>query len=103
VNGRGEDGASEGTPVGGRREVLRAMLGAAGGALSAMAGTELGEAHHRHHHHHHHHKGRHKRCRQQCQGNLKTCDRGCDILDGDSRDFCKQGCRVALSQCQTNC
>jgi hypothetical protein len=52
---------------------------------------------------HGHHKKRRKRCRHHCKSNRKTCDRGCDILDGDSRDLCKQGCRVAMSQCRGNC
>jgi hypothetical protein len=85
------------TRVESRRELLRRALAGFGPGIAtvvAFAGTAEG---------HGHHKRRRKRCRHQCKDNRKTCDRGCDILDGDSRDFCKQGCRVAMSQCRGNC
>jgi hypothetical protein len=52
---------------------------------------------------HHHHKKRRKRCDKHCKNDHQTCDRGCDILDGDSQHFCKQSCEVALSQCKSDC
>ena len=52
---------------------------------------------------HKRHKRRHKRCKKHCKGNRRTCNRGCDILDGDSKEFCKQGCKVAYSQCRNDC
>ena len=82
---------------GGRRTVLRTALGAL--ALSMLSGATrpgLVTAHH-------HHKRRRKRCDKHCKNNHRTCDRGCDILDDDSQEFCKQGCRVALSQCKSDC
>jgi hypothetical protein len=76
-----------------RRRVLRAMLGAIGlGMASPMLTDARG-----------HHKKRRKRCDKRCKNNHRTCDRGCDILDDDSQHFCKQGCKVALSQCKSNC
>ena len=85
---------------GGRRTLLRAILGA--GGLTLLAGAiapELATAHH----HHKRRKRHRKRCDKHCKNNHRTCDRGCDILDDDSQEFCKQGCRVALSQCKGNC
>lgn len=81
--------------IGDRRDVMRCLLAVLG--LGFVAATEPeAEAGHRH-------KRRRKRCRQRCTGNRQTCERGCDILDGDSQEFCKQGCRVALSQCRNGC
>jgi hypothetical protein len=77
-----------------RRGVVRGVFAALG--LAVVAGTEPAAARHRR-------KRRKKRCRQRCAGNLQTCDFGCDILDGDSQEFCKQSCRVADSQCRNEC
>ena len=66
------------------RALLLAMLGAAAASTGVQA--------HKHHHHNYRQRYR-KRCRQHCKDDKKTCDRGCDILDGDSQDFCKQGAR----------
>lgn len=76
-----------------RRSLLPAMsLSIAALALGPMAVPS-----------HHHHKKRRKRCDKHCKNDHKTCDRGCDILDGDSQHFCKQSCKVALSQCKSDC
>jgi hypothetical protein len=80
-----------------RRDLFRKAL--AGLGLTAVTATVLpGEVEGRGHH-----KRRRKRCRHHCKNNRKTCDRACNILDGDSRDLCKQGCRVAMSQCRGDC
>ena len=85
------------TWVGGRRDLIRAALArmGLGGGLAAVLPGEIDARGH--------HKRRRKRCRHRCKSSRKTCDRACDILDGDSRDFCKQGCRVAMSQCRGEC
>ena len=84
-----------------RRDLLGALALAISGAAAPSGGVR---AHHHHHYHHHNYRKRYrKRCRQACKDDKKTCDRGCDILDGDSQDFCKQGCQIALSQCRSNC
>ena len=80
-----------------RRDLFRTALATLGLAGVSAAALQVGAAGHGHH------KRRRKRCRHRCTGNRQTCDRGCDILDGDSREFCKQGCRVAMSQCRGNC
>lgn len=80
-----------------RRRFLSAVAAAAGPALAAIGLTpHPADTHKRR-------KRRHKRCRQRCQGNRRTCERGCDILDGDSKAFCKKGCKVADSQCRSDC
>ena len=79
-----------------RRGLVRGMLAA---GLAAAFGLDLrdGAAGHSHH------KRRRKRCQHRCKNYRKTCDRACNILDGDSRDLCKQGCRIAMSQCRGDC
>jgi hypothetical protein len=80
----------------GTRRALLAWLGALG-VVSSIGQPPSVAAHH------YHHKRHHKQCNKHCKANRKTCDRGCDILDDDSQQFCKQSCRVALSQCKANC
>ncbi len=83
---------------GDRRDLLGALALTLLGAVAPCAGVQA------HTHHHHNYRKRYrKRCRQHCHDDKKTCDRACDILDGDSQEFCKQGCQVALSQCRSNC
>jgi hypothetical protein len=83
---------------GDRRGLVGGVLAAVGVAgVAGAAFPEKSEAHG-------HHKRRRKRCRHRCKNNRKTCDRACNVLDpGDSRDLCKQGCRVAMSQCRADC
>jgi hypothetical protein len=83
--------------VGERRALLRAALGVFGlAAVTGSARPRLAWAHHRH-------KRHRQRCRKRCKGNRRTCDRACDILDGDSQELCKQGCGIAMSQCRSGC
>ena len=79
-----------------RRGLVRGMLAAGLAAASGLNLRDSAEARGRY-------KRRRKRCRHHCKNNRKTCDRACNILDGDSRDLCKQGCRIAMSQCRGNC
>jgi hypothetical protein len=83
-----------------RRGMVRRLLLASGLAAVVVRGAEepvrAGGKHR-------HRKRHHKRCDKHCKQDRKTCDRGCDILDDDSQHFCKQGCKVALSQCKKNC
>ena len=82
--------------TGKRRDLLGALALTMLGVIAPSTGVHA-------HHHHSYRKRYRKRCRQQCADGEKTCDRGCDILDGNSQDFCKLGCQVALSQCRSNC
>lgn len=75
-----------------RRPALRAIAGL---TFLAAHGPSSGSAHH-------HHKKR-RRCDKRCKQDHTTCDRGCDILDGDSQHFCKESCKVARSQCKSEC
>lgn len=79
-----------------RRGFVRGILATGLAAVSGMALRDGAAGHGRH-------KKRRKRCRHHCKSNRQTCDRACNILDGDSRDLCKQGCRIAMSQCRGNC
>lgn len=80
---------------GSRRQVLGGVLGAL--TIAARSGNG-GPVQARHHH-----RKRRKRCDKQCKKDHKTCSRGCDILDDDSQHFCKQSCKVAQSQCKSEC
>ena len=87
-------------PAGPRGPLARRLVLCAGLGALALLGLGLPRddtaARHRRHR-------RRKRCRQHCKHNRRTCDHGCNILDDDSQHFCKQGCRVALSQCKGEC
>lgn len=95
--GVGDDGAWRMRAMGDRRDLIRTSLAVIGlgGGLAAALPSEAEARGHR--------QRRRKRCRHRCKSSRKTCDRACDILDGDSRDLCKQGCRVAMSQCRGEC
>ena len=92
----GNEGAAAVKDFLSRRGIVRGMLGAGLAAVSRMVPRDGAAGHG-------HHKRWRKRCRHRCKNSRKTCDRACNILDGDSRDLCKQGCRVAMSQCRGDC